>query len=152
MDDQPRWLTPAEMAAWLPLVHVVMLLPQALDRQLREDAGIGHVYYQILAMLSDAPEQQLRMSELARRTGTSLSRASHAVGTLEERGWVSRCPSPDDRRGQVARLTDDGRRLLERIAPGHVAEVRRLVFDPLSEADVDDLRRLMEKLLGNLPG
>jgi DNA-binding MarR family transcriptional regulator len=151
MAEQPRWLTPAEMAAWLPLVHVVTLLPQALDRQLREDAGIGHVYYQILAMLSDAPEQQLRMSELARRTGTSVSRASHAVGTLEDRGWVARCPSEDDRRGQLARLTDDGLRLLGRIAPGHVTEVRRLVFDPLSGEDVDDLRRIMEKLLANLP-
>jgi DNA-binding MarR family transcriptional regulator len=149
---EPRWLSPAEMAAWLPLVHAVMLLPQALDRQLREDAGIGHVYYQILAMLSDAPDQALRMSELARRTGTSLSRVSHAVGTLEDRGWVSRCPSPDDRRGQVAGLTDDGRRLLERIAPGHVAEVRRVVFDSLSAEDVEDLRRLMEKVLGNLSG
>ena len=151
-EQEPRWLSDAEMAAWLPLVHVVMLLPQALDKQLREDAGIGHVYYQILAMLSDAPEQQLRMSVLARRTGTSLSRASHAVGTLEERGWVARCPSADDRRGQVARLTDEGRQLLERIAPGHVAEVRRIVFDSLGEGDVEDLRRLMEKLLANLPG
>ena len=151
-EQEPRWLNDAEMAAWLPLVHVVMLLPQALDKQLREDAGIGHVYYQILAMLSDAPERQLRMSVLARRTGTSLSRASHAVGTLEERGWVARCPSADDRRGQVARLTDEGRQLLERIAPGHVAEVRRLVFDSLGEGDVENLRRLMEKLLANLPG
>jgi hypothetical protein len=44
---------------------LVTLLPQRLDGQLREDAGIGHVYHQILAMLSQTRDQQLRMSELA---------------------------------------------------------------------------------------
>ena len=83
---EPQWLTDEEMAAWLPLVQLVHRLPQALDRQLREDAGIGHVYYQILAMLSGAPQQRMRMSGLARRTATSLSRLSHAVAALEDRG------------------------------------------------------------------
>jgi len=84
---EPRWLDDDEMAAWLELVRVVTLLPQALDRQLREDAGIGHVYYQLLAMLSAAPEGTLRMSELARLTGISASRLSHAVSRLEAEGY-----------------------------------------------------------------
>ena len=142
----PEWLTESEMAAWLPLVHLVTLLPQHLDKQLREDAGIGHVYYQVLAMLSDAPGQELRMGELARCTGTSLSRLSHAVTALERRGWVARCAAEQDRRGQVAQLTAAGRALLEQTAPGHVAEVRRLVFDRLTGDEVDQLRRLTRKL------
>jgi DNA-binding MarR family transcriptional regulator len=146
----PEWLTEPEMAAWLPLVQLVTLLPQHLDKQLREDAGIGHVYYQILAMLSAAPDQQLRMGELARSTGTSLSRLSHAVTTLEARGWVARCPAEQDRRGQVAQLTAGGRALLEQAAPGHVAEVRRLVFDRLTGDEVDQLRRLARTLCDSL--
>ena len=104
-DAPPRWLTADEMAAWLPLVRFVHLLPQALDRQLREEAGISHVYYQILAMLSAAPDGRMRMSELARVTSTSTSRLSHAVAALEERGWVERGECATDRRGQVASLT-----------------------------------------------
>jgi DNA-binding MarR family transcriptional regulator len=138
----PRWLDDDEMAAWLELVQVVTLLPQALDRQLRDDAGIGHVYYQILAMLSAAPEDTLRMSELARLTGVSASRLSHAVSSLESRGWAARAACAEDGRGQVARLTDDGRAMLERTAPGHVAEVRRLVFDRLAPEQVAQLRLL----------
>ena len=69
-DPAPRWLSDDEMAAWLPLVRLLGLLPQALDRQLREEAGISHVYYQLLALLSAEPDDALRMSELARRSGT----------------------------------------------------------------------------------
>jgi DNA-binding MarR family transcriptional regulator len=145
-DAQPRWLSQDEMAAWLPLVRFVHLLPQALDRQLREEAGISHVYYQILAMLSAGPEGRLRMSELARLTSTSTSRLSHAVAALEERGWVVRSACPTDRRGQLAELTPAGRRELERTAPGHVAEVRRRVFDVLDDAEIRQLRALAEKL------
>ena len=145
-DAEPRWLTDHEMAAWLPLVRFVHLLPQALDRQLREEAGISHVYYQILAMLSSAPAGRLRMSELAGLTSTSTSRLSHAVAALEERGWVVRTSCATDRRGQLAELTESGRRELERTAPGHVTEVRRRVFDVLSGDEVAQLRALAEKL------
>ena len=150
--DEPRWLSDREMAAWLPLVAVLNLLPQALDKQLREDAGISHVYYQILAMLSGAPDRAMRMSALARLTATSTSRLSHAVASLEQRGWVERAACPQDRRGQLARLTDAGQQVLAETAPGHVAEVRRLVFDRLSDEDVERLRALASTLLDGLPG
>ncbi|NEK56764.1 MarR family transcriptional regulator [Geodermatophilus sabuli] len=149
-DPAPRWLTEDETAAWLPLLRVVQLLPQAMDRQLRQEAGIGHTYYQVLAILSAQPEQTLSMGELARLAATSASRLSHAVAALEERGWVTRRPCPTNRRIQYATLTDAGLSLLERIAPGHVAEVRRLVFDRLSDDEIAQLRSLGLKLLGPL--
>jgi DNA-binding MarR family transcriptional regulator len=148
--DEPRWLTPEEMRTWLPLVGLVIQLPQALDRQLRVDAGISHVYYQILAMLSGAQERRLPMSSLARDTGTSLSRLSHAVTSLEKRGWVSRCVSDTDARVQVAILTDEGQQLLDLIAPAHVEEVRRVVFDRLTPDEVEVLGRISTRLLGGL--
>jgi len=148
--DEPRWLTPEEMATWLPLVGLVIQLPQALDRQLRVDAGISHVYYQILAMLSATRERRLPMSSLARDTGTSLSRLSHAITSLEKRGWVSRCVSDTDARVQVAILTDEGQQLLDLIAPAHVEEVRRVVFDRLTPDEVEVLGRITTRLLGGL--
>ena len=152
MDESPRWLTDEEMAAWLPLARLLVLLPGALDAELREDAGISHVYYQILAMLSEAPDRQLRMGQLARMTATSLSRLSHAVSSLENRGWVARCPSPDDRRGQVARLTEAGLETLRSAAPGHVAAVRRRVFDHLDEQEVRQLGAIVQRLTDQLTG
>lgn len=142
----PRWLSDQEMATWMGIVRLMVELPQALDRQLRTDAKIGHVYYQILAHLSDAPDHQRRMSELARVTGTSASRLSHAVSALEERGWVTRCKVDADGRGQLARLTAEGLRMMERTAPGHVDEVRRLVFDRLSTQEVEQLGDILAKI------
>jgi len=142
-----RWLSSSEMATWLNLTQLLMLLPSALDRQLRDDAGIPHAYYQILAMLSNEPGHSMRMTDLARLVGTTSSRLSHAVASLEQRGWVRRKACAFDKRGQIASLTDEGMTVLEASAPGHVAEVRRLIFDRLTPAEVDQLREITAKIL-----
>jgi DNA-binding MarR family transcriptional regulator len=149
--DSPRWLDDDELAAWLGLVHLTLALPTAIDKALRDEAGISHTYYMVLAMLSESPGRAMRMSDLSEVTSTSPSRLSHAVASLERRGWVERRQDSTDRRGQLAVLTDDGMRTLERLAPGHVADVRRLVIDRLTERDLRDLRRIAAKLLADAP-
>jgi DNA-binding MarR family transcriptional regulator len=144
------WLNEAEMQTWLRVLRLVMLLPGSLDRQLRRDAGLTHVSYMILATLSDAPGSAMRMTELAQETATSQSRLSHAVSALEQRGWVARRPCPQDRRGQIAALTDSGRRVLEQTAPGHVAQVRATVLDPLTPSEVHQLSALLAKIVAPL--
>ena len=138
------------MPAWLALLGVVQRLPQALDRQLRDEAGLHHVYYMVLALLSAQPDGRLTLRELARQSAMSQSRLTHAVGSMEERGLLVRVPCPTDRRVQFAELTGAGRELLASVAPGHVAEVRRRVFDLLSERDVAHLERIATKLLAAL--
>lgn len=148
--SEPRWLSGTEMEAWLRVLRLVMLLPGSLDTQLRRDAGLTHASYMILATLSDAPEASMRMTELARQTATSQSRLSHAVAALEQRGWVVRRQCPQDRRGQIATLTDAGRRALEATAPGHAAQVRATVLDRLSPREVEQLSGLLAKIVGPL--
>ena len=148
--NEPRWLSDEEMQAWVPLIRLVTLLPQVLDRQLRDDAGITHLQYRILITLAREPDRQLRMSEVANTCGISLSRLSHAVATLERDGWVTRTSAEDDRRGQLAVLTDEGQRLVELAAPGHVAIVRRTVFDGLTDDDVTHLAELANHILKQL--
>jgi DNA-binding MarR family transcriptional regulator len=138
------------MGAWMNLAQLLMLLPTALDQQLREDAGITHAYYQILVALSAQPDRAIRMTQLARLSGTTTTRLSHAVTALEQRGWIERRPCPDDKRGQIARLTDTGMSILQAAAPGHVTEVRRLIFDHLTTADITRLRDITAKLLPTL--
>ena len=134
-----EWLTSAEVASWLSLVRMMTWLPWSIDQQLRRDSSLGMVEYQVMARLSQSPEQTLRMSSLADLANASLSRLSHLVRRLEERGLVRREPDPADGRFTNAILTETGFQALAEAAPAHVAHVRSLVIDVLSP---EQLRRL----------
>src|SRR5580704_16975013 len=134
-----KWLTGAELDSWLSVVRLMTWLPWSIDQRLRRDSDLGMVEYQVLAMLSKSPQRSMRMSALAGVTNASLSRLSHLVQRLEQRGLVRREPDPADGRFTNAILTGQGSRALTGAAPGHVAHVRSLVIDVLSP---EQLRRL----------
>jgi DNA-binding MarR family transcriptional regulator len=140
--QEPRWLDAEEQQAWRALARTLVRLPTALDAQLHRDAGISHFEYQVLALLAEEPGRTLRMSTLATRAGGSLPRLSQVVARLEQRDWVRRTPDPADGRYTLAILTDNGQAKLTDAAPGHVQEVRRLVFDPLTKAQSRQLREI----------
>jgi DNA-binding MarR family transcriptional regulator len=132
VDPETPWLSDAEQRVWRAFLQLTGGLEDRLDRDLQRDAGMPHAYYLILAMLSEAPNRSLRMSQLAAAAWASPSRISHAVDRLERQGWVTRRPDDRDRRGQIATLTDVGFEHLRQAAPGHAKTVRGILFDPLS--------------------
>ena len=146
----PRWLDVDEQKAWRAWLYSAQLLMDRLDRELTHETGISHAYYEILVALSETPGRKLRMSELADRCLSSRSRLSHAVSRLEERGWVGRELCPDDGRGQLAVLTDNGLAALEAAAPIHVESVRTHLFDQLTPEQVENMRDFGETLLRHL--
>lgn len=148
--NDPQWLTPDERAAWLRLVSLLELLPGVLDSQLRRDSQLTHFEYYVLAMLSESPGRTLRMTALADRTNASLSRLSHVVSRLEQRDLVTRAPCPEDRRAMNATLTPAGWDAIVAAAPGHVAAVRENVLDPLTAAQVAQLRSIADAMLARL--
>jgi DNA-binding MarR family transcriptional regulator len=134
-----KWLTDVEVSSWLSVVRMMTWLPWSIDQQLRRDSNLGMVEYQVMARLSQSPERTLRMSLLADLANSSLSRLSHLVKRLEDRGFVRRELDPADGRFTNAILTDEGFRTLAEAAPAHVAHVRSLVIDVLS---AEQLRRM----------
>lgn len=142
-----EWLSDEQQAAWRPLVALLLKLPAALDAQLQRDAGISHFDYLVLSGLSEAPRHTLRMSELAATASSSLSRLSHVVSRLEAKGWVRREPCPGDGRFINAVLTADGWDKVAATAPGHVAAVRALLLDTLTEEEFGQLGALSAKIL-----
>ncbi|MGZ4435528.1 MAG: MarR family winged helix-turn-helix transcriptional regulator [Trebonia sp.] len=144
---QTRWLSAAEQAAWRASLSAVQLLATAVDNQLHRDSGLSHADYEILVRLSEEPERALRMSELADRTLFSRSRLSHAVGRLEKSGLVRREPYSGDRRGLCAVLTEVGFQTLAAAAPGHVAAVRRALFDQLDAQQIEQLNGIAHAVI-----
>ena len=156
--EEPRWLSEEEQQTWFELIGVMTWLPDAIDAQLQRDAGLSHFEYQVMAMLSMSPHRTRRMSEVAALANGSLPRLSRTVDRLDRRGWVTRRPDPDDGRATLAVLTDAGWGKVVATAPGHVAEVRRLVIDPLTRTQVRQLHEIASRIRqavqpdGHLPG
>jgi len=146
----PRWLDEEEQRTWRAYLLATKLLLEQFERDLQQDAGIPHTYYEILVALSEVPERRLRMSELAERTRAPRSRLSHAVARLEDEGWVRRETCPEDRRGSWAVLTDAGFAALSAAAPKHVESVRTHLFDQLTDEQLAELRGISEAILDHL--
>ena len=148
--DDVRWLTDDEIDTWLKFRAMVELYPGLLDAQLRRDAQLTHMEYQVLAMLSEVPDRTLRMTALAARTNGSLTRMSHVVTRLEQRGIVARSACALDGRATNVTLTDAGHDALVAAAPGHVTQVRESFLDALSPAQLGQLDAICDAILDRI--
>lgn len=143
MDEAHPRLTSTQLEAYFALTEVSSLLRHAVEKQLRDVGGLSYVQFQLLARLGDAPGGQQRMTDLADGVVYSRSGLTYQAQVLEDRGLVTRAPSPEDERGVVVSLTGAGRDVLAAVFPGHVAAVRELLFAGLSDGDVDQLARVL---------
>lgn len=145
----PRWLAPEEQEAWRAHLATSKLLTRQLDRDLHP-FGLSINDYEILVVLSEAPDHQLRMTDLADATAQSRSRLSHQITRMENSGLVRRDSCPGDKRGLYAVLTDAGLATIERVAPSHVESVRRHFISLLSDAQLAALREGYADVLEHL--
>src|SRR5690606_14746782 len=98
------------------------------ERHLRTEGGLSYVQFQLLARLASA-QGQLTMTQLADGVVYSRSGLTYQAGLLERAGLITRRPSPVDERAVLVSITEQGRALFDRVLPGHVEVVRRLLFD-----------------------
>lgn len=139
MATSPRWLDDPQQAVWQDLLTIVIGLPSVLDHQLERDAGMSNFEYSVLARLSMAADQTLRLSALAALCDSTQPRLSKVMVRFERSGWVRRRSDPENGRYTLATLTDAGLQQVIDSAPGHVARVLELVFDPLTDVQQDAL-------------
>jgi DNA-binding MarR family transcriptional regulator len=148
-DDPVRWLDDDQQRSWRALVMGTTLLFDRLDDDLRREFDISLVEYEILVRLSER-DGQMRMAALADALAHSRSRVTHTVTRMEKAGLVRRSTTPDDGRGILATLTDEGRALLVRSAPTHVSGVRAHLVDLGSNEDFAALGRVMDAVSDHL--
>jgi DNA-binding MarR family transcriptional regulator len=129
-------LSPAEENLWRALMRIVKILPRDLDSDLMHGAGVSASDYTTLMHLSEAPNRELRMSDLASATGLSPSRMTRLVDDLQSRSLVTKVASSTDARGNVARLTPRGMAKMRAAWPVHLASVRSRFFDHMDSAAI----------------
>lgn len=142
-----RWLTAQERDAWLAFAATMTKFPAALDAQLQAEAGLSFFEYMVLAVLSEQPDRSMQMTDIAEFASASLSRLSHTAKRLEQQGLITRQQVPGHGRRTRAIVTDAGYDKVVSTAPGHVAEVRRLLIDDLTASELVTLAKVGEKVL-----
>ncbi|TDU83300.1 DNA-binding MarR family transcriptional regulator [Kribbella voronezhensis] len=136
-------LSEKQLGAYFALAEVSSLLQYAVAEHLRIDGDLSYVQFQVLARLVDAPGGKLRMTDLADGVVYSRSGLTYQARLLDQRGLITRSPSPDDERSVMVAVTDAGRDLVAQVLPGHVDRVRQLLFEQLTSDDVIVLHKVL---------
>jgi DNA-binding MarR family transcriptional regulator len=145
-----EWLDEREAEAWRGLQFMQLRLEAALARQLSAESSLSLSDFVVLVALTDEPDGRLRAFELASTIGWDKTRLSHHLKRMLGRGLVEKQACPTDRRGHFVAVTDAGRAAIADAAPGHVATVRRLFLDLVSDDELDTLAAVTSRVLDHL--
>jgi DNA-binding MarR family transcriptional regulator len=121
-------------------------LTRELSAQLVEQHGLALSEYEVLLLLSRAPDRAMRRVDLSREVRLSPSGVTRMLDRLEATGMVEKRACARDGRVSYAVLTDEGMARLQESAPDHITAVERLLGERLG---TDELAALSE-LLGRL--
>jgi DNA-binding MarR family transcriptional regulator len=141
-------LSETELRAWQALLHAHHQVTRTLDAELRAEHGLPLNAYDVLLRLARAPDRCLRMTELAERVLMSPSGLTRVVDRLVADGLVQRDRFEGDARVMLARLTDQGRRLLRRAAATHLRGIREHFTAQLTEAQLRQVAEALEAVSG----
>ncbi|MGD9700908.1 MAG: MarR family winged helix-turn-helix transcriptional regulator [Acidimicrobiia bacterium] len=128
------------------IVRLASLFQQAYD-EVFAPLGLNGGDYGVLAPLRRAGEPyELTPTELAKQRMMTSGGMTAAIDRLERKGLVSRVPNPADRRGNLVRLTDAGRDVIDEAMEHHAQTEARLTA-ALDEPERAQLRHLLRTLL-----
>jgi DNA-binding MarR family transcriptional regulator len=145
----PNWLNSAEMKAWLGFVSASSNLLNLIARDL-EPFGIDGGDYQLLHMLSEAPDQKLKMCDLAERLRLSRSGLTRRMDGVLKAKYVSQVRDNQDGRVVFAHLTKKGFDFIKKVAPHHLESVRSRMIDLLSPTEIHAFGSGFEKISKNV--
>lgn len=145
-----EWLDEEEERAWRALQFMQNRLSAELARDLAKTSGLSYSDYVVLVVLTDSPDERVRLFELSKALGWEKSRASHQVARMVRRGLVRKEQCKTDRRGAFVSIAPKGKRAIEAAAPGHVDAVRRLFVENLTRAEIKAIGTAAQKVLDAL--
>jgi DNA-binding MarR family transcriptional regulator len=145
------YLRPEEWESWGALMMLHRMVLQDLDVQLRRHHGLAVTEFDVLITLFNAPDQRLRMSQLAERVLLSPAGTTHLVTRLERDGLVRREVDADDRRRWFTVLTVQGNEALRAARLTHNDVLRRTLLASTSSSERRTLRRIWQRMSARTP-
>jgi DNA-binding MarR family transcriptional regulator len=143
-------LSPIEETLWRAVMRIVKVVPQLLDTDLIRGAGLTSSEYTTIMHLSEGPNREMRMADLASATDLSASRMTRLVDDLQSQGLVTKTVSSSDARVNVAKLTPRGMAKLKSAWPVHLASVRHRFLDGVDPASVEVVASALAEVAAHL--
>jgi DNA-binding MarR family transcriptional regulator len=132
--------------AWGTLTRTHAAITERLQAALAQGDFPPLPWYEVLATLSEAPEQRLKMGELAERLVITRGGLTKLVDRLVRAGLLERTFCETDRRVSYATVTPSGAELLEEMRPVVIEELKVAFAAKLSVAEANELRETLERV------
>ncbi|SCL15276.1 DNA-binding transcriptional regulator, MarR family [Micromonospora rhizosphaerae] len=124
--------TAEELRIWRDFIETTEALRSRIASRLQIESSLSPGDYAVLLALTEAPDQQLRSSELATHIGWERSRLSHHLGRMERRGLIRRQECATEPRGAEVHLTPAGAEAFRGSTVPHLRAIRELFVDALT--------------------
>jgi DNA-binding MarR family transcriptional regulator len=109
--------------------------------------GLNGGEFDVLATLRrSGPPYQLIPTQLFNSLMLSSGAMTNRLDRLEEAGLIKRSPNPEDRRGILVTLTEQGLELMDKAYPAHIANEQQ-ILTALTTAEQEELAHLLRTLL-----
>ncbi|RMF76207.1 MAG: MarR family transcriptional regulator [Chloroflexi bacterium] len=140
-------LDPTYLEAWRSFITTHAMLINHIDKSLNAAGQIPLHWYDVLIELYEAPEQRLRMHELADAVVLSRSGLTRLVNRLEKAGLLRRELDEADRRGFYAIITDAGIDAMRSAWPVYAAGIQQYFADHLTKDEAKLLTRVFMQMM-----
>ena len=146
---EEEWLkfSPQQRAAWSGFIRAHSSIVKELDAELQAAHGLPLSSFDVLVQLSVAPNGRMQMSELAEAVHLSRSGLTRMVDRLERQGLLERHKGESDPRQVFACITKAGLERLAETTPTHLAGVRRMFLERLSQPQLKQLAVMWNQLM-----
>ena len=138
--------------AWISLTQTHAAVTGRLQEALTAAELPPLPWFEVLATLDRAPEQRLKMGELAEALVITRGGLTKLVDRLVKAGLLERTFCETDRRVSYATLLPAGVELLEEMRPIVRGELASAFSAKLSVAQADELREMLDSVRGGACG
>ena len=139
-------LTEKELRCWLAFLRTSVRVNCQLADDMQHENKVPISWYDVLVHLYHGPEEGQSMQTLAGQMVMSNSGLTRLLDRMVEKGLVARKPSTEDRRVVLAKLTEQGRELLETLLPQHQARVHDYLIQHLTPEEMEVMTAALERV------
>jgi len=143
----PKVVDDIHLAAWRNFLTAHSMLIDVIDRELVAAQRVPLHWYDVLIELMEAPDNRLRLHELAQKVVLSRSGLTRLLDKLEDAGLLYRQAAANDRRGAFAVLTETGKEMVRHAWPVYAQGIARYFAAHMNEEEAGVIRDVFSRIM-----